>query len=146
MTNLIHWMVLHSPLVITEHHHHNKVDLFPDFKRRIPFGTGTSVGYNYLDYQFKNSTDAVFQLIVYATDTHLCGELRCSREIDSFYHIIEKKHCFTQESDGLYRNNEIYRKTINKETGICTAEELIIKNHSRVLYDSRFIDQQLNKQ
>ncbi len=39
MTNLIHWMVLHSPLTITEHHHHDQMDLFPDFGRQIPFGT-----------------------------------------------------------------------------------------------------------
>ena len=29
MTNLIHWMVPHSPLTITEHHHHGRFDLFP---------------------------------------------------------------------------------------------------------------------
>ena len=27
-TNLLHWMVLHTPLVITEHHHHDGYDLF----------------------------------------------------------------------------------------------------------------------
>ena len=37
MTNLIHWMVLHSDLKITEHHHHDGLDLFPDFQRKIPF-------------------------------------------------------------------------------------------------------------
>ena len=50
MTNLIHWMVLHSSLTITEHHHHGRFDLFPDFGRQVPFGTGTSIVYNYLDY------------------------------------------------------------------------------------------------
>ena len=35
-TNLIHWMVLHSELTITEWHHHDGVDLFPDFGRVIP--------------------------------------------------------------------------------------------------------------
>ena len=45
-TNLLHWMVLHTPLVITEHHHHDGYDLFPDFGRTIPFGTGTSILYN----------------------------------------------------------------------------------------------------
>ena len=48
-TNLIHWMVLHSDLTITEHHHHDGLDLFPDFNRQIPFGTGTSIVYKYLD-------------------------------------------------------------------------------------------------
>ncbi len=29
LSNLIHWMVLHSDLTITEHHHHDGLDLFP---------------------------------------------------------------------------------------------------------------------
>lgn len=36
MTNLIHWMVLHSPLTVTEHHHHDQLDLFPDYHRQVP--------------------------------------------------------------------------------------------------------------
>ena len=51
LSNLIHWMVLHSDLTIAEHHHHDGLDLFPDFGRTIPFGTGTSISYNYLDYR-----------------------------------------------------------------------------------------------
>ena len=50
-TNLIHWMVLHSELKITEYHHHNGIDMFPDFGRKVPFGTGTSIMYNNLDYE-----------------------------------------------------------------------------------------------
>ena len=57
LSNLIHWMILHTDMKITEHHHHDQLDLFPDFKRVIPFGTGTSIMYNYLDYRFKNTTD-----------------------------------------------------------------------------------------
>lgn len=62
-TNLIHWMALHTPLEITEHHHHDQCDLFPDYGRQIPFGTGTSIMYNYLDYRFFNGADAAFQHI-----------------------------------------------------------------------------------
>ncbi len=29
-TNLLHWMALHSPLTVTEHHRHSGLDLFPD--------------------------------------------------------------------------------------------------------------------
>ena len=42
-----------------EHHHHDALDLFPDYNRQIPFGTGTSIAYNYLDYRFKNTTNKV---------------------------------------------------------------------------------------
>ena len=55
MANMIHWMVLNSPLEVTELHHHTDA-LFPDERRRVPFGTGTSVCYKYIDYRFKNTT------------------------------------------------------------------------------------------
>lgn len=133
-TNLLHWMVLHSSLDITEHHHHNQIDMFPDFNRQIPFGSGTSVCYNYIDYQFTNNTDNVFQILVHTTDTHLAGELRCQKKLEKAYHIIERNSCFTLEEDGYYRNNELYRRVVDKGTGIILDEELLIKNHSKVLY------------
>ncbi len=139
LTNLIHWMVLHSPLDITEHHHHNQLDMFPDFNRQIPFGSGTSVCYNHIDYQFTNNTDKTFQIMVHTTDEYLVGELRCEGVLDTAYHIIEKNSCFTYEEGEYYRNNEIYRTVLDKHTGETISEQLIIKNHARVMYDSRYI-------
>jgi vancomycin resistance protein VanW len=138
-TNLIHWLVLHSPLDIVEHHHHNSLDLFPDFNRQVPFGTGTSIFYNYLDYQFTNNTDNTFQIKVYTTDTHLCGELRCSNKLKCSYHIVEENHYYSSEADGYYRNNEVYIREINKRTGNLINKQLIIKNHSKVMYDPKCI-------
>ncbi len=144
-TNLIHWMVLHSPLEIIEHHHHNRLDLFPDYGRQIPFGTGTSIMYNYLDYQFVNNTEQTFQLIVYTNNDYLWGELRSDRELEISYHIYEKNHYFSKVDKDYYRNNEIYRDTIDKKTGRIINRELIIKNHSKVMYDSMFIPGELIK-
>ncbi|QAA30703.1 VanW family protein [Clostridium manihotivorum] len=145
-TNLIHWMVLHSELTIVEHHHHDQFDLFPDFNRALPFGTGTSIVYNYLDYQFKNNTDNTYQLITYTTDEHLCGELRSLNEQKLSYHIIEKDMNFSLEKDGYYRNNKVFRRIINKIDGNIIDEKLIVQNHSKVMYDSKYIDRNLIKQ
>lgn len=138
-TNLIHWMILHSPLEIIEHHHHNNIDMFPDNGRQIPFGTGTSIMYNYLDYQFINNTDQTFQLIVYTNDEYLCGELRSDKCLDVSYHIYEKNQYFNKDNKDYYRNNEIYREVIDKKSGNVLYNQLIIKNHSKVLYDSKYI-------
>lgn len=138
-TNLIHWMILHSPLTILEHHHHNQIDMFPDYGRKIPFGTGTSIMYNYLDYQFVNNTDQTFQLVTYTTDKYLCGELRSNKQLEYSYHIEEENSCFVKESDGYYRNNEIYRKKIDKKTGNQINKVLVIKNRSKVIYEEKYI-------
>lgn len=134
-TNLIHWMVLHSPLETVEHHHHDRFDLFPDFNRQVPFGTGTSVFYNYLDYRFYNPTDMNFQLIVYTTEEYLCGELRCDRALPFSYHIKAENERFEREADGIYRCGEVYRRTVDKETGNEINRELIRSNHALVMYE-----------
>lgn len=39
LANLLYWMALHTPLEITERHHHS-FDPFPDDNRVLPFGSG----------------------------------------------------------------------------------------------------------
>ncbi len=140
MTNLIHWMVLHSDMEITEHHHHDGLDLFPDFQRKIPFGTGTSIMYNYLDYRFKNTTDRTYQLIVYTTDEYLCGELRADKRQQYKYHISAENVYFSREDGVVYRNGEVYREKIDCATGKHVEKELIRKNHARVIYDTEGLE------
>lgn len=136
-TNLIHWMVLHSPLEITEHHHHDGFDLFPDYGRQIPFGTGTSVFYNYVDYRVKNNTDKTFQLITYVTDTHLCGQLRCTEELDVKYHIESEDESFVRKEGEVFRKGKVFRKIIDKQTGNILDRYLIRENFAKVMYDTK---------
>ena len=137
LSNLIHWMILHTDMKITEHHHHDQLDLFPDFKRVIPFGTGTSIMYNYLDYRFKNTTDITYQLIIYTTDEYLCGELRANKRSNYKYHIEAEDVFFSKESDGIvYRNGKVYRTKIDVTTGNKIEKELLRTNHARVCYDT----------
>ena len=140
LSNLIHWMILHSDMEITEHHHHDGLDLFPDYKRVIPFGTGTSIMYNYLDYRFKNNTNITYQLIIYTTDEYLCGELRADNKQIYKYHIIAENTFFSKEEDGVYRNGEVYQEKIDPITGNKLVRKLIRKNHAKVCYDTKNLD------
>ena len=135
-TNLIHWMVLHTPLDIVEHHHHDGFDLFPDYNRQVPFGTGTSIVYNYLDYRFKNNTDMTYQLITYVTDTHLCGELRAERKLDRKYHIKIENERFVREGESIFRKGEVWRTCVDKYTGNVISRTLIRENNAKVMYDT----------
>ena len=135
-SNLIHWMVLHAPLTITEQHHHDQFDLFPDFGRQVPFGTGTSIFYNYLDYRFRNDTEQTYQLLVHTTPTHLCGELRTDAPLAVKYHIAAEDERFVREDGVVYRCGEVYRTMVDKTTGNVLSRELLRRNHARVLYDT----------
>ncbi len=134
-TNLIHWLVLHTPMRITEHHHHDGMDLFPDFGRQIPFGTGTSIVYNYLDYRFKNTTDITFQLITYTSEDYLHGEIRADKPLNCKYHIKVEDEFFSEEKTNVYRNGKVYRHCIDTKTGNLLSKELLKINHAKVMYD-----------
>ena len=138
MANLLHWMVLHSPLTVTELHHHTDA-IFPDEGRRVPFGTGTSIFYKNVDYRFKNETDTAVQLLVWLADGDLCGELRAAKPFAQRYRITEEDHHFAREADGeYYRCSRIYRLTLDA-AGQVTDKTLLLQNHSRVLYDPALI-------
>lgn len=88
------------PLRLVEYHHHDGFDLFPDSGRQIPFGTGTSISYNYTDYRFRNSTDAVFQLVVWTTDTHLGEDLRSDAECSHAWHVEARRKPLCAKTGG----------------------------------------------
>jgi vancomycin resistance protein VanW len=134
LTNLIHWMVLHSPLTVTERHHHS-FDPFPDEGRVLPFGSGATVFYNYLDYQFENNTPYTFQLHIWITDEHLKGELRCSEELPHSYHVFERDHKFLRMGSQIYRQNSIFRDVIDRKTGDVVATEPVTENFAEVKYE-----------
>ena len=136
--NLIHYMVLHSPLEVTELHHHSDA-LFPDERRRVPFGTGTSISYNYIDYRFKNTGIYDVQILSWDDGEELKGQLRSSGKNPYRYELTEEDHHFSKEDDGYYRNSKVYRLTVGKRTNKVMKKELILDNHSKVLYDPALI-------
>ena len=138
LANLIHYMVLNSPLEVTELHHHSDA-LFPDDRRRVPFGTGTSVTYNNIDYRFKNNTDQDIQLLTWVENKELCGELRSEKPFPYRYKLVEENHHFQKEGEDYYRVSQVYKVTIDRETNQEIQKELILDNHSLVLYDHELI-------
>lgn len=135
LSNLIHWMVLHSDLTITEHHHHDGLDLFPDYGRQIPFGTGTSISYNYIDYRVRNNTDNTYQLRLWVDDEYLCGELRAEKPQPHTFHIHAENEFFSRENGVIFRNGQVYRDVIDRNTGKCVESQLIRTNHAKVMYE-----------
>lgn len=133
LANMLYWLALHTPLVIKERHHHS-FDLFPDDRRIIPFGTGTSVFYNYVDLQFFNPTTSAFQFHLEVTEEYLEGEISCEIALPFDYKVKEKNHQFYQRGDKWYRGNEIWRQKVDKQDNRLVDEELVNVNHAEVKY------------
>jgi len=134
IVNLIHWLCLHSPLTVSERHHHS-YDPFPDQGRVVPFGSGASVFYNYIDYQFINETEYAFQLLFWFDDKCLNGDLRINIELPYKYHVFEKNHEFIKVEELFYRRNELWReKYYKKGSGEAIETELLQKNNALAKY------------
>ena len=143
--NTINWLVLHSPLEIVELHTHSDA-LDPSAeKNRVPFSSGTSVSYNYIDYRFKNNSDQNIQLFVWCEDGKLEAELRSEREFPLKYELVEEEHHFRKKGDKYYRSSKIYRNAIEKSTEKLLSKELIWDNNSMVMYDYDLIPKKLIK-
>ncbi|GAA3641935.1 VanW family protein [Microlunatus ginsengisoli] len=133
LANLLHWMVLHSPLVVTDRSEHS-FDPFPDNGRVLPWGVGCTIYYNYVDFRFRNDTDATFQLRVRVGERYLEGELRADRPIPHSYRVYARHESFFARDDRWFRRNEIWRDLIDRRTGNTVRSELVKKNCALVAY------------
>jgi len=133
LANLLHWMVLHSDLTVTDRSEHS-FDPFPDNGRVLPWGTGCSIVYNYVDLQVRNDTETTFQLQVKVGDRYLEGELRADREQKRSYKVYGDNERFYRLGSEYFRANEIWRAVIDRRTGNRLGSQLIRKNCALVKY------------
>jgi vancomycin resistance protein VanW len=133
LANLLHWMVLHSPLTVTQRSTHS-FDPFPDNGRVLPWGVGCSIVYNYVDLQFRNDTDQTFQLHVDVGERYLEGEILADVPAESSYRVFAKNERFLRVGADYFRRNEIWRTVIDRRTGTALRDELIRENVALVKY------------
>ena len=144
LANTINRIVMHSPMTITELHHHSDA-LAPDpGGHRVPYSAGTSVNYNFIDYRFRNDTSQPVQLLAWCDGDDLKAELRTTVDYPTTYRLAEEDHHFHQEDNGkYYRCSRIYRETIDRATGQVTDRRLQWNNHSEVMFDYSLIPKEL---
>ena len=140
LANTLNLLALHSPLTITEMHHHSDA-LAPDpDNKHVPYSAGTSVNYNFIDLRFRNDTDRPIQICTWCEGDNLNAALCTTEEFPYTYRLTEENHHFHQEDDGrFFRNSLIYRETIDKTTGQVVNRELNWKDHSEVMFDYALI-------
>jgi len=133
-SNLLYWMVLHTPMEVTERHRHS-YDPFPDYRRTVPFGTGATVFYNYLDFMFRNRTRWVFQVRSWVDEEYLHGEIRSNTALPEICSVEERGHRFVKKDGTVYRENQLWRMYKDPLTLEVLREEKLMKNHAEVRYD-----------
>ena len=130
--NLMFWIFAHSPLTITERYRHG-YDVFPGVNRKVPFGAGATLAYNYIDLQITNKTENSFNIELFVNQTHLVGKLYSKNKIETEYKIEERNHKILRQIWGGYsRHNQIFK--ISKDSN-SKKEELIVENHAIMMYE-----------
>lgn len=131
--NLIHWLALHSDLTVVERSEHS-FDPFADNGRVLPWGTGVSIVYNYVDLVLRNDTETTFQITARVGDTYLEGELRADRAQPRSYKVYAAYERFFRVRGDCFRTNQLRRRVIDKATGNQVADELVRENCAMVKY------------
>jgi len=131
LSNFLHWIFLHAPLAIIERYHHS-LDVFPDSGRTLPFGSGATILYNFIDLKAKNVSKQPLQIKLWLTDNHLKGQILSPQPLPQKFHVFERNHYFIKRGNCYFRYNEIYRQT--KINGVVQKTELAATNFAPVLY------------
>ncbi|MFN4081055.1 MAG: VanW family protein [Saprospiraceae bacterium] len=134
MGNLLHWMALHSPLTVAERWRHS-YDAFPDIRRSVPFGSGATLAYNYVDLQLRNDSEQRIQLRVWTDAEYLHGEIRADCDTGLHYEVYERDHQIRMEPWGGYsRHNLLCRRIRDARSGALLADEPLVENHALLMY------------
>jgi vancomycin resistance protein VanW len=137
--NLIYWMIIHTPLTVKQRWRHS-YDVFPDVNRTIPFGSGATLSYNYIDLQFKNESESDYQLNIWIEGKFVRSSLCSTHQLTQTYRVFETDHKFELQWWGGYtRHNKIWReKTLKSNTDEFANEsitELVTENHAVMMYN-----------
>ncbi len=130
--NLLFWVFAHSPLTITERYRHG-YDVFPDVNRKVPFGAGATLSYNYIDFQVTNETTQAFRIALWLDETHLNGRLDGETVPKETYRIEERDHQMKQQIWGGYTRHNRIVQVIEKPDGI-QLERILAENHAIMMY------------
>lgn len=136
LANLLFWMFLHTELEVVERYRH-AFDPFPDYGRVIPFGTGATLVDGWKDLKMRNnSEDRTYQVNIWFDAKYIYGDITVDKYPEYVYHIKEEGHRFFKKNDGkIYRQNKIYKETVNRRTGNLEKTELIFENDCEIKYE-----------
>lgn len=133
LSNLLYWMVIHSPLTVTERYRHS-FDVFPDVNRTQPFGSGATCVYNYRDLQVTNETMERYRISVRIQGELLVGDIYSNIRPYCEYEVYEKEHTITHEPWGAYIRHNLLHKKIYDLQNELIDDTFVCENHAIMMY------------
>lgn len=133
LSNLLFWVLLHSPLVIAERQTH-KVKDFPTLRNKEPEGVDATISEGWIDLKVRNETDTTFQIGVAFDSTTITVSLFADKAMPTFYEIDGKDLSYFCENGKVYQEIAIYRHEIDRMAQRIISEKLLYTNLCEIHY------------
>lgn len=134
LSNLIHWMTLHTDLTVVERWRHS-YDVFPDSNRTVPFASGATCAWPSLDLQIENRTTASYRLGLTVGTTDLVGAWTSDAEPSRSYRVYEAAHLITNDGPGVHTRRNVLRRTVLDRDHQVVDDEFLMENSALMRYD-----------
>lgn len=132
LSNLLFWMLLHTPLTVLERHGHNAKD-FPEPPSDAPMGVDATVAEGWLDLKVRNDTKDTWQLAIDFDGEHIVGRVYTDRDSGERYKVVNENLGYFRERGQIYEEVEVVRKRCGT-SGVVTGRELLYKNRCKIGY------------
>lgn len=131
LSNLLFWMFLHTPLTILERHSHS-TEFFAASVCQMPEGADASVAEGWKDLKVRNDTQNVFQVLVSVNEDELWGEIRAMYPLNVEYEVYHKYLRYYSVGNDVYRENDVFRKTVSCASGTVLDDARLFHSKSMV--------------
>lgn len=125
LSNMIFWLLLHTPMTILERHGH-EVAYFHAPIEGIPIGADATISEGWLDLKFKNETSQAFQLKIYFEEGMMKGAVLSDEKPKKTYEILNQTVRYVQKGSDIIEEASVDRRTRDIETGEQSLDRLYV--------------------
>lgn len=133
LSNLLFWVLLHSPLVIVERQTH-QVKAFPTLRNTEPEGVDATISEGWIDLKVRNETDVTFQIAIAFDSANIRVSLFTDKPMPVVHDIEGRDLAYFRKNGRVYQAISIYRREIAAGTRRVLSETLLYKNLCEIRY------------
>ena len=134
MSELLYWMVLHTPLTVIEKHPHLVISLPANPNAEMPAGIDATIQEGWSDLKFRNDTDMPFQLILNFEEASVHAQFRCGQPPQYRYEVLGSELIYSRKKGKIFRTQQISRTLYAAESGEVVRQEACYTSRSRIDY------------
>lgn len=132
LSNLLYWLILHSPLTVTERHGHASESV-PGAEGDQPFGTDATVSEGWCDLKATNHTAHTYQISIAFDDISVRGRLLSDTKEEFSYEIYNRSVTYERRQGEIWQNADVACRRTDRFTGH-TEVITLYQNRCRIGY------------